>query len=139
MPQCATTTRRISHVSRQSVFTVASTMPSQQKAPEKRVSSENMKQKSLINFFGKSGAKPTNVSTPAPKSVPSKPTRPQLARGSASSDVESSAKDTPPTSDPIDVDMLPDEQPVKTPRGKSVRTQLFSHTTLFHFHASDAS
>ncbi|KAG9309590.1 DNA mismatch repair protein Msh6 [Chiua virens] len=57
---------------------------------------ENMKQKSLINFFGKLG-----------KPIPSKP---KVAPGSASSDVESSVKDTPPTSDPIDVDMLSDEQ-----------------------------
>ncbi|KAF8556832.1 DNA mismatch repair protein Msh6 [Imleria badia] len=99
-------------------------MPSQRKAPEKRASSENMKQKSLINFFGKSGAKPAKpagASTPASKSVPSKPVRSQTARGSASSDVESSVKDTPPTNDPIDVDMLSDEQAVKSPRGKPTR------------------
>ncbi|KAF8137603.1 muts domain V-domain-containing protein [Boletus edulis] len=97
-------------------------MPSQQKAPEKRSSSENMKQKSLMNFFGKPGAKPakpTGASTLA--SVQSRRTHSQLGRGSASSDVESSVKDTPPTSDPIDVDMLSDEERVKSPRTRHKR------------------
>lgn len=93
-----------------------------QKAPEKRPSAENMKQKSLINFFSKSAPKQTGASTPAPKS------RPQLAAGSLSSDLESSPKDTPPTSDPIDVDMLSDEQPVKAPtRPKDVSSLNSSH------------
>ncbi|KAG6377351.1 muts domain V-domain-containing protein [Boletus reticuloceps] len=99
-------------------------MPPQQKAPEKRSSSENMKQKSLMNFFGKPGAKPakpTGASTLA--SVQSRRTHSQLGGGSASSDVESSVKDTPPTSDPIDVDLLSDEERVKSPRVKLTRNK----------------
>ncbi|KAG8216932.1 muts domain I-domain-containing protein [Butyriboletus roseoflavus] len=88
-----------------------------------------MKQRSLMNFFGKPGANSTKpagastlASTPPSKSVSSRPVCSQLAGGPVSSDIESSVKDTPPTSEPIDVDMLSDEQGVKSAvRAKSTR------------------
>ena len=98
--------------------------------PQKRPSSGNMTQKSLINFFGKPGekpAKPGAASTPVSKSVLSRPS--QLAGGSASSDVESNVRDTPPTSDPIDVDMLSEEQAIKPAKGKPVSSPHLSHST----------
>ncbi|KIJ62178.1 hypothetical protein HYDPIDRAFT_158442 [Hydnomerulius pinastri MD-312] len=96
------------------------------RVPEKQKSNENMKQKSLMNFFGSKppegklakpaeGAnKPTQAvqaaHIPQPKIAPSRVTSSSMARSSRSSDVESSVKDTPPTSDPIDVDMLSDDE-----------------------------
>ena len=133
MPQRATPTRPVASQPSRST----SSMPLQ---PKTRTSSENMKQKSLINFFGKPAAKPAGAPTPASKSASSGPMRSQLASGSASSDVEYSVKDTPPTSDPIDVDMLSDDQAVKSPtRCKPVSRYIVpTPPLLFHFHSTEA-
>ncbi|KAF9233196.1 muts domain V-domain-containing protein [Melanogaster broomeanus] len=95
------------------------------KSSEPKKSTENMKQKSLINFFGKApDAKPSKPTAATSKSTSAvKPTRTpdskttssrvvssSMARDSSSPDVKSSLKDTPPTSDTIDVDMLSDEE-----------------------------
>ncbi|KAF9225721.1 DNA mismatch repair protein Msh6 [Gyrodon lividus] len=104
-----------------------------QRAPEKQKSTDNMKQKSLMNFFGKppdakfskpteattkstSAAKPSR--TPESKTTSSRVVSSSVARSSRSSDVESSVKDTPPTSEPIDIDMLSDEE-VKSSTNKT--------------------
>ncbi|KAF8840553.1 DNA mismatch repair protein Msh6 [Paxillus ammoniavirescens] len=96
------------------------------KVPEKQKSTENMKQKSLMNFFGKppdaKSSKPTEptvfkstsaakqMRTPESKTILSRHVTSSVACSSRSSDVEGSVRDTPPTSDPIDVDMLSDEE-----------------------------
>ncbi|KAI6129543.1 muts domain V-domain-containing protein [Pisolithus croceorrhizus] len=84
------------------------------KQPAKQKSGENMKQKSLMNFF----SKPTDSAKPAkspaqraqapesPVEVLTSPAVPSCR----SSDAGSGFKDTPPTSDPVDVDMLSDEE-----------------------------
>jgi DNA mismatch repair protein MSH6 len=123
---------RLMRVPLQVLSRSTSSMPLQPKTPQKRASLENMKQKSLINFFGKPGAKQAGAPTPASKSASSKPVRSKLA-SSASSDVENRVKDTPPTSDAIDVDMLLDEQAVKSStRGEPVSSLHFSpHRSRF--------
>ncbi|KAG1753520.1 uncharacterized protein EDB91DRAFT_1098327 [Suillus paluster] len=102
--------------------------------PAKKNSTDNMAQKSLMNFFAKPGlstsssvaaTKKTTSATPARKSSESiktssaaktKPTfTPKTPDSRPSSDIDidaESGKDTPPTSDPIpiDVDMLSDDE-----------------------------
>ncbi|KIJ14719.1 hypothetical protein PAXINDRAFT_180906 [Paxillus involutus ATCC 200175] len=96
------------------------------KVPEKQKSTENMKQKSLMNFFGKppdtKSSKPSGptvfkstsatkqMRTPESKTTSSRLVTSSVTRSSRSSDVEGSVRDTPPTSDPIDVDMLSAEE-----------------------------
>ncbi|KAH7886999.1 muts domain V-domain-containing protein [Phlebopus sp. FC_14] len=95
------------------------------KAPAKQKSGEHMKQKSLMNFFArppeaksmKPAAEATSkvtpgaqlARTPEQKTIQCEHPTPSIAQSSRSSDVASSGKDTPPTSDPIDIDMLDDQ------------------------------
>ncbi|KAI6116215.1 hypothetical protein F5141DRAFT_1101863 [Pisolithus sp. B1] len=97
------------------------------KQPAKQKSGESMKQKSLMNFF----SKPTDSAKPA-KSPAQRAQAPEspveiltspAAPSRRSSDAGNSFKDTPPTSDPVDVDMLSDEEvvlsaPKSVPRTK---------------------
>ncbi|KAG7445110.1 DNA mismatch repair protein Msh6, partial [Guyanagaster necrorhizus] len=95
--------------------------------PKAKPSTENTKQKSLMGWLSKGSnatpARPT-ASTPAVKtsnastSKPANPRTPQSTKpdirvlnssASVSSFGDSAIKDTPPTSDPIDVDMLSEE------------------------------
>ncbi|KAH7923446.1 DNA mismatch repair protein Msh6 [Leucogyrophana mollusca] len=87
------------------------------KGPQKTKSNENTKQKSLMNWLGKPGEvkpKTGNASTASassqtvhtPASKP--PSVRALTSSSKSSDTGNSFGGTPPTSDPIDVDMLSD-------------------------------
>ncbi|KAI6029649.1 DNA mismatch repair protein Msh6 [Pisolithus microcarpus] len=94
------------------------------KPPAKQKSGENMKQKSLMNFF----SKPTD-STKSPvrqAQVPESPvevlTSP-VVPSRRSSDAGNSFKDTPPTSDPVDVDMLSDEEVVLSASKSVPRTK----------------
>ena len=111
----------------------ASTTSPHNMAPTKaKTNDSNMKQKSLMSFFGKP-ATDKSTQKPAPKasgkpstasnaSKAQKPSTPE-SKGSdipaptssagASSGGESSVKQTPPTSDPVDVDMLFEEEIVK--------------------------
>jgi DNA mismatch repair protein MSH6 len=104
----------------------------------KSQSGDKLKQKSLTSFFGKSSAVPSNNAGTTRKRVldsssdpPDHPTSspykmPRVASSvavkdatfSRSSDGGSSFKDTPPTSDPIDVDMFSDDD--EEPRPKTV-------------------
>ncbi|KAI6168433.1 DNA mismatch repair protein Msh6 [Pisolithus thermaeus] len=97
------------------------------KQPAKQKSGENMKQKSLMNFF----SKPTDSAKPAkspaqraqapesPVEVLTSPAVPSCR----SSDAGSGFKDTPPTSDPVDVDMLSDEEIVLSASKSVPRTK----------------
>ncbi|KAI5996268.1 DNA mismatch repair protein Msh6 [Pisolithus albus] len=97
------------------------------KPPAKQKSGENMKQKSLMNFF----SKPTDSTKPTKSpvrqaQVPESPvevlTSP-VAPSRRSSDAGNSFKDTPPTSDPVDVDMLSDEEVVLSASKSVPRTK----------------
>ncbi|GBE83778.1 DNA mismatch repair protein [Sparassis crispa] len=107
-------------------------------APPKSQPADKMKQKSLMSFFGKQSAKssatldaaskarakiPARVHDTAPSSDPPIPeVRTPMSKSTSrssgvmsatytrSSDGALSAKETPPTSDPVDVDMLSDEE-----------------------------
>ena|ERR1700761_1188633 len=91
--------------------------------PKSSKAGDAPKQKSLMTWFGKAPDNPPRKSTPKqPASnattVPQTPEskRPDLrvlnssAAASASSYGGSSSKDTPPTSDVIDIDMLSDQE-----------------------------
>ncbi|KAH7907952.1 muts domain V-domain-containing protein [Hygrophoropsis aurantiaca] len=92
------------------------------KAPQKTKSNENMKQKSLMNFFGKPAEsktpvqpKNTDISTTMPNADDVPVSKPQFTKALTSSSKSSDAGNssfghTPPTSDPIDVDMLSDAE-----------------------------
>jgi hypothetical protein len=86
-------------------------------APKPKQSTESLKQKSLISFFGGKDKKDAPKTRPAKSqdasssSQPSStPARKHAKHSSVSSMI--SAHDTPPTSDVFDVDMLDGEQPV---------------------------
>ncbi|KAK0489289.1 muts domain V-domain-containing protein [Armillaria novae-zelandiae] len=106
-------------------------------APKAKPSTENMKQKSLMGWLSK-GADATpaksNASKPAfkaPNASTSKPknlrtpesTKPDIRVLSSSASVSSfgdgSIKDTPPTSDPIDLDMLSEEEDAPRKRSRT--------------------
>ncbi|KAL4079502.1 muts domain V-domain-containing protein [Scleroderma citrinum] len=103
------------------------------KTPAKQKSAESMKQKSLMNFFSKQAQ--DSVKTPAPtKSSPHATRTPEskpppvkfltasVAPSCRSSDGES-FKDTPPTSDPIDVDLASNGEVVSSPIKSVNRTK----------------
>ncbi|KAK0501656.1 muts domain V-domain-containing protein [Armillaria luteobubalina] len=97
-------------------------------APKAKPSTENMKQKSLMGWLSKGAdaipakshaSKPAfkapNASTSKPKNLRTpESTKPDIrvlnSSASVSSFGDGSIKDTPPTSDPIDLDMLSDEE-----------------------------
>ncbi|KAF9264277.1 DNA mismatch repair protein Msh6 [Marasmius fiardii PR-910] len=111
----------------------------------KSKSSENLKQKSLVSFFGKQPNNPSGSSAKPPRkssssevhkrdasesgSSPQTPASHRLNSGRSVPDTFSSPastlKDTPPTSDAIDVDMLSDsEEPsskLRVSKGKGKR------------------
>ncbi|KIK54062.1 hypothetical protein GYMLUDRAFT_49011 [Collybiopsis luxurians FD-317 M1] len=108
----------------------------------KSKSSENLKQKSLIAFFGKpqtqsqSSSQPPKAKKVAPKPKPkdasdgvpqtpaSKKPDSRAANSSvvaSSSSYASSPTDTPPTSEAIDVDMLSDEEPERVKPKKTAK------------------
>ncbi|KAI6019884.1 muts domain V-domain-containing protein [Pisolithus orientalis] len=97
------------------------------KAPVKQKSGENMKQKSLMNFFSKpaDGAKPTKApvrrtpfsESPVDVEVLTSPAAP--SHGSS----DAGDKGTPPTSDPVDVSMLSDEEVALSARKSVPRTK----------------
>ncbi|KIY47863.1 DNA mismatch repair protein Msh6 [Fistulina hepatica ATCC 64428] len=106
--------------------------------PPKAKPGEGLKQKSLMSFFGKASASSTtskaDASRPKPQNglVPQTPvSKPPRVRNATSSSVmssrssggESSARDTPPTSDfiDVDVDMSSEDAPHQIP---SSRTRL---------------
>jgi DNA mismatch repair protein MSH6 len=95
------------------------------------------KQKSLMNYFGKAPVKPTPKPTPKASAsnaskVPQTPESkgPDVAAlnssvaASTSSYGGSSPKETPPTSDVIDVDMFSSEEDDTRVRVKTVRLRL---------------
>lgn len=94
-----------------------------------------MKQKSLMGWFGKtptqdekkpkkpvaSASKSANPITPKSKKVDTSALLSSAAASTTSSAGGSSGRDTPPTSDAIDVDMDEDEDDAPRGRTKSVR------------------
>lgn len=111
-------------------------LPTTNMAPKAKTSTENMKQKSLMGWFAKSPADKPKATPKAPNASRSKavanPVTPEskkpdvraLSSSVAASSTSSlgrgsNANDTPPTSDPIDVDM---EDEHITARAKSVST-----------------
>ncbi|KAI6043995.1 muts domain V-domain-containing protein [Pisolithus marmoratus] len=97
------------------------------KPPAKQKSSENMKQKSLMNFFSKPADSTKTAGSPVQRTrTPQSPvevlTSPAVP-SRRSSDAGNSFKGSPPTSDPVDVDILSDEEVVLSARKSVPRTK----------------
>ncbi|KIY68031.1 DNA mismatch repair protein Msh6 [Cylindrobasidium torrendii FP15055 ss-10] len=107
-------------------------------APKAKSSTENMKQKSLMGWFGKtptqdekkpkkpvgSASKSVNPITPKSKKVDTSVLLSSAAASTTSSAGGSSGRDTPPTSDAIDVDMDEDEDDAPRGRTKSSKRKI---------------